>query len=151
MGVNGCVLVDRTKSLGHVLRIGRIRRAVAVSLPRVALKRTPECNGARAGVVTHLFGSPARPHLRGFSSSGRPYNAGVRATGLTRLKTSRAAYRLRHRMISRRGALRHRSAKAAPRRSVSGVSGLEPGAPRPRARLHLARASALIRCGTGTA
>ncbi|MDQ0790056.1 signal transduction histidine kinase [Streptomyces sp. B3I8] len=32
----------------------------------------------------------------------RPYDAGVRATGLTRLNTSRAAYRLRHRMISRR-------------------------------------------------
>jgi hypothetical protein len=36
------------------------------------------------------------------SNPTRPYNAGVRETGLTRLKTSRAAYRLRHRMISRR-------------------------------------------------
>lgn len=31
-------------------------------------KRTTECNGARADVVTHLFKSPARPHPRGFSS-----------------------------------------------------------------------------------
>jgi hypothetical protein len=64
----GCVLVDRTKSLGRVVRIGRITLAVAVSLLQVAPKRTTECNGARAGVVTHLCGSPARPHPRGFSS-----------------------------------------------------------------------------------
>jgi hypothetical protein len=50
---------------------------------------------------TRPLKSPAGPHLRGFSSNGRPYNAGV-GTGLTRLKTSRAAYRSRHRMISRR-------------------------------------------------
>jgi hypothetical protein len=91
---NACVLVERAKPLGRMLRVGRITRAVAVSLLRVAPKRTTQCNGARAGVVTHLFGSPARPHLRGFSShalSHSPYERGGGCGCLTRWKTSRAA------------------------------------------------------------
>lgn len=47
--------------------------------------------------------TPAGAGRRGLlTSHRRPYNEGALDAVLTRLKTSRAAYRLRHRMISRR-------------------------------------------------
>ncbi len=79
---SGCVPVDRIKSL--VVRCASaVTRAVAVSLLRVAPKRTTESNGA--GVVTHMCGNPAMPRPRGFSSHAAltpPYDGGYDCTWL---------------------------------------------------------------------
>jgi hypothetical protein len=65
---NNRVLVDRVKSLGRVLRIGRMTRAVVVPLASGGSQEDNRVQPRRAAVATHPFGSPARPHLRGFSS-----------------------------------------------------------------------------------
>lgn len=58
---NNRVLVDRVKSLGRVLRIGRTRRAVVVPLASGGSQEDNRVQPRRAAVATHPFGSPARP------------------------------------------------------------------------------------------
>jgi predicted DNA-binding transcriptional regulator AlpA len=97
----GYDLVRRGEFPRRVLRVGRSTRVVTASLLRVLESEEQECNGAPRRTL-HPVAARCAQNPRWYSggdssSHGHPYNAGVRETGLTRLKTSRAAYRLRHR------------------------------------------------------